>query len=171
MEAKAWQPRSPEAMFEFLRGRWQLTKAMDYTPGGGVGGDFVGVATFEPLQCTDGRSRLAYLEDGMATLGGGQSVAATKRLLWDFSAMPIQVSFDESLDRDPAAILEGSRFFHTIELPDESGVDPTPFVHWCDPDTYRGTFLFQTDSSFVIKWQVEGPKKLGNIVGSYVRTS
>eukprot|EP00325_Prymnesiales_sp_UTEX-LB-985_P025015 CAMPEP_0174726626 /NCGR_PEP_ID=MMETSP1094-20130205/48183_1 /TAXON_ID=156173 /ORGANISM="Chrysochromulina brevifilum, Strain UTEX LB 985" /LENGTH=126 /DNA_ID=CAMNT_0015928237 /DNA_START=61 /DNA_END=437 /DNA_ORIENTATION=+ len=120
----AWRPRSAEGLYDFLRGRWHLSKAMDYTPGGGVSGEFVGTATFEPLCCEDGGLRLAYLEDGHATLGGGQSVAATKRLLWDMSDMRVRVFFDESLERDPASILAKSRFFHDIELPAVQVADP-----------------------------------------------
>jgi len=171
VQGMAWRPRSPDALYEYLCGRWQLTKSMDYTPGGGVAGEFVGVADFEPLRCADGGVRLSYLEDGMATLGGGQSVSATKRLLWDLSTSPVHVHFDEARDRDPEAILEGARFFHTIELPVEAEEDPPPFEHWCTPDTYRGSLTFESSDAFLMTWQVQGPKKLGNIVGKYARSS
>ena len=171
MSVKAMRPRTAEAMYDYLRGRWQLTKAMDYRPGGGVAGDFVGKATFEPLQCADGGVRLTYLEEGMATLGSSQSIAATKRLLWDLTTAPVKVHFDEALARDPESILAGSRLFHTLELADDPQLDPPPFVHLCDPDTYRGAFEFESDASFVITWHVTGPKKDGNIVGKYTRTS
>ena len=167
----SWRPGSAEGLYEFLRGRWQLCKNMDYTPGGGVSGEFIGTATFEPLRCADGGQRLAYLEDGMATLGGGQSVAASKRLLWDMSDAHVRVFFDEARERDPASVLASSRFFHEIELPTTQTMDPPPFVHLCDPDVYRGALSFESDTAFLITWHVEGPKKLGNIVGKYVRAT
>ena len=171
MSVKAMRPRTAEAMYDYLRGRWQLTKAMDYTPGGGASGSFVGKATFEPLRCADGGVRLTYLEEGMATLGGSQSIAATKRLLWDLTTAPVKVHFDEALARDPESILASSRFFHAIDLADDPRVDPPPFVHLCDPDTYRGVFAFESDAAFAITWHVTGPKKDGTIIGKYTRTS
>ena len=164
----AWQPTSPAMLSEYLSGEWQLSKELDYRPGGGVDGTFEGKATFEPLACNDGGLRLTYLEDGIASLGG-QSMAATKRLLWDFTEEPVRVFFDDTLSRDPEAILDGSRLFHTIELANEAGTNPPPFQHWCSPDTYRGSIAFDSQSCFTISWNVMGPKKDGHIVGRYTR--
>ena len=99
-------------------------------------GTFDGRATFEPLAGM--QQKLAYLEDGMATLSPTQpAIPAFKRLLWDCSITPAQVYFDESQDRDPAAVVSSARHFHSIDLDADGMSDPPTFDHPCCARTSR----------------------------------
>uniref|UniRef100_A0A7S3FEY7 DUF6314 domain-containing protein n=1 Tax=Haptolina ericina TaxID=156174 RepID=A0A7S3FEY7_9EUKA len=162
-----WPPRTAAALRSYLDGAWRLEKTMKYSAGG-VTGTFSGGATFTPLQ-HETRDLLTYIEEGQAVLGPERATfTARKLLLWDFSDPMAAVFFDEATERSPAAIWEGARFFHHIDL---EGDGPSSFIHHCTPDLYEGAFALGGPDRFELTWHISGPKKDGVIHNTFIRCS
>ena len=141
---------------------------------GGKDSKFTGTAEFVELDGGDGRSRLAYREEGEVTLQPERTrLSAAKRLIYDFGVQPedhgpVRVFFDEADSREPADVLQSARFFHDISL--GAGVDePPPFRHPCGPDMYTGVLSISARDHFVMTWDVEGPRKSGTVISRYER--
>ena len=83
----------------------------------------------------------------------------------------LRVCFDEARERDSvAAIIAGSRFFHTIEYASMDAYPP-PFDHPCGPDMYRGRIALDDKQTFRLLWRVSGPRKLGSVTSTFRRES
>ena len=157
-------PATPTALLSYLLGSWTLTKTLTYSRGG-RSGSFRGEATFAPL--AGSLQVLAYEETGIATLEPSmETFEARHALLYDCSDNDrVDVFFDEATKRDPAAVMTGKRFFHSIDL----SRPERPFEHPCGPDMYYGRLLCTSSDLFVLDWRVEGPRKLGRIVSRFRR--
>lgn len=159
-------PTTPAALFSYLLGTWTLTKTLEYQRGG-RSGNFRGSAQFMPLSAGV-EGVLSYEETGVATLEPNmEALEARHALLYDCSdATDVKVYFDEAINRAPADVLTGRRYFHSIDLssPDK------PFVHPCGPDMYYGRLMVTSPDVFVLDWRVEGPRKLGRVVSRFSRS-
>lgn len=177
-------PTTSAGLYSYLCGRWRVSKTLKYVRGG-RDGSFCGMATFEPLQCDDGRARLRYGEEGVLSLDGeAKGLSASRRLLYDFEPLPralqeqtppdndmrlVHVLFDESGARGAAEVREAARFFHAIRLSAAPDQAPAPFTHPCGPDMYTGRFVVRSEDEFVLDWRVDGPRKLGSVMIRYRR--
>ena len=167
----SWRPPStPVQLLSYLLGTWSVSKEMQYTRGGKTG-TFAGQATFAWLDCD--MPTIAFEEKGMARLAPeDQEYSARHRLLYmaptDDPTL-LQVCFDEARERDSAAaIIAGSRFFHTIEYASMDAYPP-PFDHPCGPDMYRGRIALDDEQTFRLLWRVSGPRKLGSVTSTFRR--
>lgn len=102
-----------------------------------------------------------------------QALSASRRLIYCFEPSPsrrVRVFFDEARSQDPKKVLRDQRFFHDIVLQDDDEQRSLPsFEHPCGPDLYRGSLELCEEDSFVLHWQVEGPRKLGTQTLKYRR--
>jgi hypothetical protein len=120
----------PRQLSDF-EGRWRVSRRI--RPREGPGARFEGHAEW-----TDAQAGLIYRETGTMTLEGQIPMQAERRYLW---TPELAVHFDDG------------RFFHRV--PPVGGATD----HWCDPDTYRGRYEFDSWPFFRVTWQVTGPRK------------
>ena len=161
-------PACTGSLYNYLLGRWQLRKTLEYNRGG-LSGSFDGVATFAPLQHEE-RLLLAFEEHGrfVADAAPAQRLDATHRLLYDFSSpQRATVYFDESRDdRSVASILRSARYFHSLQPGPSWAIEEHP----CGPDVYRGELDFgDAPDAFELTWRVTGPRKEGRIRARFDR--
>ena len=130
-----------QTMFERLSGRWRQSRTI--VPGG----QYMGVAHFVPAE----NGCLRYTEEGVLTPDGVGPVQSRRTYLYKIDDGRIDVLFDES----------PPRLFHSIEDFQDSGSDVVSHesMHVCGQDTYRSTYEFRSDKSFVIRHRVTGPRK------------
>ncbi|CEM03988.1 unnamed protein product [Vitrella brassicaformis CCMP3155] len=174
--ASVESPTSPAAnMYDYLKGEWRTSKAIDYRLGGGRG-TMDGTVHFRPITSLldgwhgDGDNAhtplpiLLYTEEGTLTLeDSGGSFAAYRRYVYDCrKQIKTDVYFVDS-DYDLAKLLaavgkgdEGAvcgclRHFHSIERGD--GGD----------EGQGGQMRFVSDDEFECLWTVRGPSKDGHI--------
>ena len=81
---ECWRPRTANALRDYWRGSWRLTKQMTYERGG-ISGTFNGRATFAPLDQGNSSTWLAYADSGVATLGD-DTLEARNSLLYECSS-------------------------------------------------------------------------------------
>ncbi|WP_138465392.1 DUF6314 family protein [Poseidonocella sp. HB161398] len=118
-----------------LAGTWAVTRQIADARTGGTA-RLEGLARFHP---DDGGLR--YDEEGVLTLPGGQSFAATRRYLWRFGP-PVRVLFADG------------RLFHVLDPADPEA----ELVHHCGDDLYRGRY--RAGAAFwETEWHVTGPRK------------
>lgn len=112
-------------------GEWAIERTI--TPTVGPVARFVGTARWAPA--VDG---LEYVESGVLRMDGAPPMQADRKYRW---AQDLFVFFDDG------------RFFHKV--PPSGGRTE----HFCDPDTYVGTYDFLPWPSFNVTWKVSGPRK------------
>lgn len=142
------QYRNGRSMFDHLNGRWRLSRLIE------PGGRYTGEADFTPC----GPNCLHYSEEGVLTPDGGAPVPSRRSYFYKFDDDRISVLFDEN----------PPRLFHHIDLKTEDECEriaSEESLHICGPDTYRSTYEFRFDGSFIIRHRVSGPRK------SYVMTT
>ena len=183
-----------QALTAFLRGKWNLTKTLDYKVGGGVG-HFTGAAIFDPWSAppkdpeyhhqagvtsvnggvegsspSEDESWLNYSEEGHMVLEGSEGPTAPMpcktQHAYRCDVCPMEVYFVGPGDGRKTAAGTISYLFHTLNL-DQSQADD--FFHPCPPDEYYGSFRVLGGDSFQVRWRIVGPHKDGVIVGTYTR--
>ena len=92
---ECWRPRTANALRDYWRGSWRLTKQMTYERGG-ISGTFNGRATFAPLDQGNSSTWLAYADSGVATLGDDTLEARNSLLYECSSADEIRCFFDDA---------------------------------------------------------------------------
>lgn len=127
-------------------GVWRLDRRIEDRLTG-QGGQFRGTARFDGDD-----KRLAYLEQGVLTLGTAAPMQAERRYVW--TAAPnggIDVWFEDG------------RPFHTI---DTTTTTPTA-SHDCAPDRYDVAYDFSDWPRWTATWTVLGPRKDYSMMSSY----
>ena len=127
---------------DFL-GTWSLSRVIRH--GDGASGTFEGSATIE----RDGAGAL-YSERGWLEMPGQGRFQAERRYRWDDA---LRVYFEDG------------RFFH--QIPVEGGATG----HWCDPDQYDVTYMFDDWPDWSSRWTVIGPRKNYVMTSRYSRKS
>lgn len=122
-------------------GTWRIERTI--TPLSGPVARFDGTAHWRPS--ADG---LDYVETGMLRMEGTTPMQAERRYRWV---------------RDLSVYFDDGRFFHKV--PAQGGRTQ----HFCDPDTYTGTYDFDTWPSFTVTWQVRGPRKDYHMISVFKR--
>lgn len=112
-------------------GTWEIARTI--TPHSGPVARFEGTACWVPSA-----QGLDCVETGTLRVEGTRPMQAERRFAW---APDLSVYFDDG------------RFFHKI--PPRGGRTQ----HFCDPDTYVGTYDFSTWPDFCVTWDVQGPRK------------
>ncbi|WP_439523492.1 DUF6314 family protein [Marivita sp.] len=130
-----------------FEGRWCLERTITDHRARATG-RFEGTATFTPDEIG-----LAYLETGHLILNGQPPFQAQRRYHWRADPHGIVVDFDDG------------RFFHHF--------DPAmpQATHWCDPDTYKVTYCFDTWPDWTSTWDVAGPRKAYQMINRYTRAT
>ncbi|EDU45277.1 conserved hypothetical protein [Pyrenophora tritici-repentis Pt-1C-BFP] len=129
------------------------------------GGTFNGTAHFHPREPTSPAYYTAeylYVEEGTFTMDTGLSFPATRRYAYRYNEATDKITawfVDE--DNESVSTLFNTWNFFTPE--DKTSGWMAKGHHWCDPDTYRNTCEFKFRGAkidkFMIRYQVEGPKK------------
>ncbi|MBD1543796.1 hypothetical protein G9E11_16445 [Arthrobacter sp. IA7] len=134
-------PSSPEPA---PAGRWAVERTM-LDRAGGTRGTFTGVVIFSP----DGDGGLRFHEEGTvvwpAVNGDTFSGPATRDYVLRAADTP------DALDM----LFPDGRPFHRMSFSPEASQDR----HWCDPDTYRVTYVRHGEDEFSYFWDVTGPRK------------
>ncbi len=130
-------PLFGSSLRDYLFGTWQIEREIHDRRADTIA-HFVGEARF--LAADDG---LDYKETGILTLNG-QAHDAAQINRWIFTA------------DDTAEIrFADDRTFHHITL---DGAKASA-EHWCPPDEYRGTYIFESPTRWHLTWNVAGPRK------------
>ena len=106
----------------------------------GTRGTFSGVVHFAP---TDDAG-LALREEGTMRWPSFTGPASREYLLRTTGS-------PDTLD----VFFPDGRPFHRMSFAPESNLDN----HWCDPDTYRVTYVYEGGDRFSYTWDVQGPRK------------
>ncbi|MEM8655857.1 MAG: DUF6314 family protein [Pseudomonadota bacterium] len=112
-------------------GQWAIARTI--LPKSGAAARFDGRARW-----TATASGADYAETGTLRMDGTAPMQAERAYRWTTN---LSVFFDDG------------RFFH--EVPAAGGRTQ----HFCDPDTYTGTYDFAAWPAFSVMWQVRGPRK------------
>ncbi|WP_299206709.1 DUF6314 family protein [uncultured Tateyamaria sp.] len=112
-------------------GAWAIERTI--TPTVGPVARLEGTARWVPM--SDG---LDYFERGVLQMEGAAPMHVERKYHW---TQDLSVFFDDG------------RFFHRV--PCSGGRTE----HFCDPDTYVGTYDFTAWPSFNVTWDVSGPRK------------
>ncbi|WP_299041000.1 DUF6314 family protein [uncultured Tateyamaria sp.] len=124
-----------------FEGVWTIARTI--TPKAGAAAQFDGTARW-----TGGRDRSDYTETGTLRMDGTAPMQAERRYLW---LADLSVFFDDG------------RFFHKV--PAAGGRTQ----HFCDPDTYTGTYDFADWPVFRVTWDVRGPRKEYRMTSVFTR--
>ncbi|WP_299657242.1 DUF6314 family protein [uncultured Tateyamaria sp.] len=122
-------------------GLWVIERAI--VPRQGSAAQFMGKAEWTPT--ADG---LDYIETGTLHMEGAPPMQAERRYRWT---------------RDLSVYFDDGRFFHKV--PAFGGRTP----HFCDPDTYVGTYDFGEWPDFTVSWDVRGPRKDYQMISTFTR--
>jgi hypothetical protein len=106
----------------------------------GTRGTFSGVVHFVPAD--DGG--LAFREEGTMRWPSFTGPASREYLLRTTTS-------PDALD----VFFPDGRPFHRMSFAPESNLDN----HWCDPDTYLVTYVYEGGDGFSYTWDVQGPRK------------
>lgn len=131
MSPRASTPMTEVRKLDDFAGNWNLTRRI--VPKDGPVAQFEGTASWSWKE-----RGLSYLEHGVMTLSGHLPMQAERRYFWKDD---LSVYFDDG------------RFFHAVPA---TGGETR---HWCDPDTYTGTYDFAAWPDFTLVWHVTGPRK------------
>jgi hypothetical protein len=126
-------------------GRWTVFRRIDDHLTNGQS-RFEGAAIFTPSG-----PDLDYHETGTLFLPDGASLAAERRYRWTAEDGRIAVFFGDG------------RPFHRF------GTRTAEAAHWCDPDTYRVSYVFTRWPDWTATWDVTGPRKDYRMVSHYSR--
>lgn len=116
----------------------------------GTRGTFTGVVIFSP----DGDGGLRFHEEGTVVWPAVDSPAGdgetfTGPATRDYLLRPADTP--DAMDM----LFPDGRPFHRMSFAPEASQDR----HWCDPDTYRVTYVRYGDDEFSYVWDVTGPRK------------
>jgi hypothetical protein len=116
----------------------------------GTRGAFAGVVIFSP----DGDGGLRFHEEGTVVWPsvngpGGDGGTFTGPATRDYLLRPSDTA--DAMDM----LFPDGRPFHRMSFSPEASQDR----HWCDPDTYRVTYVRHGDDEFSYLWDVSGPRK------------
>jgi len=162
---------SKAALCSFLAGTWDLTKRLEYKRGGAFG-RWGGQAHFTPAVTNP--QLLMYTEEGELFFDSSPKVgysSAGRPLCYDFSQWPYRVYFVEGGSTEPEL-----RHFHDLALGSKVEADlpigvSCAFDHMCVKDLYSGQIAIDSQDSFSIIWNVDGPTKHGYTTQRYKRVS
>lgn len=116
----------------------------------GTRGTFTGVVIFSP----DDDGGLRFHEEGTVVWPSvdwpaGDGETFTGPATRDYLLRPADTP--EAMDM----LFPDGRPFHRMSFSPEASQDR----HWCDPDTYRVTYVRHGDDEFSYAWDVTGPRK------------
>lgn len=128
-----------------FQGRWRIERQIEDRRNGPPG-RFVGMAEFAPAEDT-----LRYVEEGTLTLGNGPPMKAVRRYRYGAKGDRIVVTYPD-----------GKPFY---------SFDPAQGIgtHFCVPDVYRVSHDFSGWPSWLMRWDVSGPKKDYTVTSLYLR--
>ncbi|MEP3055419.1 DUF6314 family protein [Ascidiaceihabitans sp.] len=124
-----------------FEGRWRIARRI--MPSGQPEAAFNGEGGFAR---SDGG--LAYHESGQLQIPGQTAMQSERRYVWD---------------KDLNVFFQDGRFFHSV--PNAGGETE----HWCDPDHYYVTYLFEKWPRWRVTWRVLGPRKDYLMITDYSR--
>ncbi|MDP9889684.1 DUF6314 family protein [Pseudarthrobacter enclensis] len=120
-------------------GRWRVERDL-LDRSDGTRGTFSGVVLFTPMD-DDG---LFLREEGTMRWPSFTGPATREYVLGPTAR-------SDALD----VFFPDGRAFHCMSFTTEASND----THWCDPDTYRVTYTYQSHDRFSYSWDVTGPRK------------
>jgi len=170
------RPRTADSLRSYLHGAWTLKKATIYKVGG-ISGRFVGSCIFETfldprrgqMNPLHERGLLSYSEAGDFRPDSDPSrVFETRnRLMYDFSdPLRVDVYYDASDDRSPAAVVAGLIFDHSL-LPETLQMAEAPGLE--GPGAYSGKLDVEAAGAFLSTWGVQGDALEGAILSMFVK--
>ncbi|WP_246801156.1 DUF6314 family protein [Bradyrhizobium genosp. L] len=136
-------------MAKRLAGAWSFDRVIEGQ------GTMQGRASFTPLA----GGSLAYREQGTLRLSNGTELEAAREYVFRESEGGFDVLFKE----DPP------RLFHAISL-HGAGELAGEASHLCNLDTYRSSYRFLPDGTFIIRHVVSGPRKDYTMTTAYSRS-
>ena len=125
-------------------GRWAVERTM-LDRAAGTRGTFTGVVIFSP----DGDGGLRFHEEGTVAWPAADGDTFTGPATRDYLLTPADTP--DAMDM----LFPDGRPFHRMSFSPEASQDR----HWCDPDTYRVTYVRHGDDEFSYSWDVTGPRK------------
>ncbi|WP_440130498.1 DUF6314 family protein [Arthrobacter globiformis] len=125
-------------------GRWAVERTM-LDRAAGTRGTFTGVVIFSP----DGDGGLRFHEEGTVVWPAADGGTFTGPATRDYLLRPADTP--DALDM----LFPDGRPFHRMSFSPEASQDR----HWCDPDTYRVTYVRHGEDRFSYVWDVTGPRK------------
>jgi hypothetical protein len=111
----------------------------------GTRGTFTGVVIFSP----DGDGGLRFHEEGTVAWPAADGDTFTGPATRDYLLRPADTP--DAMDM----LFPDGRPFHRMSFSPEASQDR----HWCDPDTYRVTYVRHGEDQFSYAWDVTGPRK------------
>ncbi|MFE5838219.1 DUF6314 family protein [Arthrobacter sp. NPDC056493] len=142
-------PADPSSADVPRAGRWTVERTL-LDRAAGTRGTFTGVVIFSP----DADGGLRFHEEGTvawpaAGLPAGDGETFTGPATRDYLLRPADTP--DAMDM----LFPDGRPFHRMSFSPEASQDR----HWCDPDTYRVTYVRHGDDEFSYAWDVAGPRK------------
>ncbi|MDQ0617143.1 DUF6314 family protein [Arthrobacter globiformis] len=125
-------------------GRWAVERTM-LDRAAGTRGTFTGVVIFSP----DGDGGLRFHEEGTVVWPAADGDTFSGPATRDYLLRPADTP--DAMDM----LFPDGRPFHRMGFCPEASQDR----HWCDPDTYRVTYLLHGEDEFSYVWDVTGPRK------------
>jgi hypothetical protein len=137
-------PADPSSIGLSPAGRWAVERTM-LDRAAGTRGTFTGVVIFSP----DGDGGLRFHEEGTVAWPAADGDTFTGPATRDYLLRPADTP--DALDM----LFPDGRPFHRMSFSPEASQDR----HWCDPDTYRVTYVRHGEDEFSYAWDVTGPRK------------
>ncbi|MBT2547587.1 hypothetical protein J7I85_04525 [Arthrobacter sp. ISL-65] len=137
-------PADPSSSDLPAAGRWSVERTM-LDRAAGTRGTFTGVVIFSP----DGDGGLRFHEEGTVVWPAADADTFSGPATRDYLLRPADTP--DAMDM----LFPDGRPFHRMSFSPEASQDR----HWCDPDTYRVTYLVHGEDEFSYVWDVTGPRK------------
>lgn len=126
-------------------GRWSVQRTLA-DRAAGTRGTFAGVVTFSE---TDDDGALRFHEEGTVRWPAAEGETFTGPATRDYVLRP--TGSPDAMDME----FPDGRPFHRMSFTPDASQDR----HWCDPDTYRVTYMLAGPDEFSYAWDVTGPRK------------
>jgi hypothetical protein len=141
-------PADPSSPNLSRPGRWSVERTM-LDRAAGTRGTFTGIVIFSPDD-----AGLRFHEEGTVVWPsvnwpGGDGETFTGPATRDYLLRPADTP--DAMDM----LFPDGRPFHRMSFSPDASQDR----HWCDPDTYRVTYVRHGDDEFSYAWDVTGPRK------------
>jgi hypothetical protein len=168
----------PRAAFFALQGRWSLERTLNSSFPDYPSGTFRGVATFYPRYPTSAAyyAEYLYIEQGTLTLASsGQKIEGSRRYVYRYHELRDELSVWFVKPEDGTSV---DYLFHQVAfLPHQDGIGGAKWegrgFHLCEKDEYEAgyelTFRGVAIESFMINYDVKGPKKQYTAAARYHR--
>jgi hypothetical protein len=142
-------PADPSSPGRPQAGRWSVERTL-LDRAAGTRGTFTGIVIFSP----DGDGGLRFHEEGTVVWPSANSAAGDGETFTGPATRDYLLTPADTPDAMDMLFPDG-RPFHRMSFSPEASQDR----HWCDPDTYRVTYVRHGGNEFSYVWDVTGPRK------------